>query len=78
MAKAKATYEDKLARLTAIVEELEKGDAALERGVELYKEGLALARDCSARLEAARNEVRQVGRELLTAFDENADSGDGE
>lgn len=75
---AEATYEDKLARLTAIVEELERGDAALERGVELYKEGLALARECSARLETARNEVRLVGSELLTTFDENAGDGEGE
>lgn len=74
---AEATYEEKLTRLTAIVEELEKGDAALERGVELYKEGLALARECSERLEAAKNDVRLVGRELLTTFDQSEGSGDG-
>ncbi|MEF2144075.1 MAG: exodeoxyribonuclease VII small subunit [Desulfovibrionaceae bacterium] len=72
----KATYEDRLARLTAIVEELEKGDAPLERGVALFKEGLDLARECSAQLETARNEVKLVSQGLLEAFEENVSGGD--
>jgi len=70
------TYEDKLARLIAVVEELEQGDVPLERGVALYKEGLALARECSRRLQAAKNEVTQVGRELLTVFEPDETAGE--
>ncbi|SKA72120.1 Exodeoxyribonuclease VII small subunit [Paucidesulfovibrio gracilis DSM 16080] len=71
------TYEDKLARLTAVVEELESGDVPLERGVELYKEGLTLARDCSRRLQEAQNEVTRMGRDLA-AFDPDELGGEDE
>jgi exodeoxyribonuclease VII small subunit len=44
--------------------------------VALYKEGLALARECSRRLQAAKNEVTQVGRELLTVFEPDETAGE--
>ena len=60
MAKKQETFEDSLARLSAIVEELEAGEVPLEKGVALFKEGVALAAACRKRLEQARNEVSVV------------------
>lgn len=58
MTRRKDDFESRLARLREIVEKLEAGDLALEDGVSLFKEGLALAKSCREQLEKARNEVR--------------------
>ena len=66
---AKETFEDRLERLKAVVEQLERGDLPLERGVALYKEGLELVKSCGKQLETARHEVRVVSEGLLREFD---------
>lgn len=60
MAKKQESFEQSLERLSAIVEELEAGEVPLEKGVALFKEGVALAALCRKRLEQARNEVKLV------------------
>jgi len=45
---AAKTFEQKLARIDAIVKELEGGTVELQRATELFKEGKMLARDCEA------------------------------
>jgi len=57
MSAARNSFEDNLERLQAIVDQLESGELPLEKGVALYKEGLAAARDCRQALESARVEV---------------------
>ncbi|MGC1379805.1 MAG: exodeoxyribonuclease VII small subunit [Candidatus Baltobacteraceae bacterium] len=50
------TFEQKLARIDAIVKELE-GGADLQRATELFKEGKLLARECEALLKSAQKQV---------------------
>ncbi len=66
---AKETFEQRLERLKTIVERLERGDLPLEEGVELYKEGLALAQACGKQLESARHEVKIVSDGLVREFE---------
>ncbi|HWU92517.1 MAG TPA: exodeoxyribonuclease VII small subunit, partial [Sphingomicrobium sp.] len=44
------SFEAALARLEEIVRTLEKGEAPLDRSIELYQEGDRLKRHCEARL----------------------------
>ncbi len=58
MKKKELTFEERLARLQAIVTTLEAGNSPLEESVALYKEGLALAAACREQLERARHDIR--------------------
>ena len=69
-AKKKASFEDQLKRLQAIVSELEKTDIALEKSVALYKEGVELAKSCREQLKAARQEVTVLSEGFFTPFKE--------
>jgi exodeoxyribonuclease VII small subunit len=55
--KSEPTFEQGLERLEQIVEELEKGDLALERALELFEEGMKLSVACRKKLEEAENRV---------------------
>ena len=75
----KLTFEKQMARLQRVVEELEKGDLALEKSVLLYKEGQALAARCREQLEKARHAVTLRGEQGLADFPDtagNEESGD--
>ncbi len=50
----KPKFEKQMERLQWIVDALEKGDLALEKSVQLYKEGRNLAAACREQLEKAR------------------------
>lgn len=80
MGEAKDRFEDRMQRLSTIVETLEKGELPLEEGVALFKEGLLLAKGCREQLETARNEVSVYQDGLLREFSiQGADeSGVGE
>lgn len=66
------SFENNLERLQKIVDQLESGELALEQGVSLYKEGLALTASCRKQLDEARLSVSQVTPEGLVPFDANA------
>ena len=68
MGEAKDRFEDRMQRLSTIVETLEKGELPLEEGVALFKEGLLLAKGCREQLETARNEVSVYQDGLLREF----------
>ncbi len=53
-------FEEKMARLEAIVRELEGGSADLDRAVALFKEGKALARECEGLLKVAQEHVERA------------------
>jgi exodeoxyribonuclease VII small subunit len=76
MAKKQENFEESLARLSAIVEELEAGEVPLEKGVALFKEGVALAALCRKRLEQARNEVAVVRGGLVQDLPPVGEDGD--
>lgn len=51
------TFEAKLARIEAIVKELEGGTVELQRAVELFKEGKTLAQECETLLKSAQEQI---------------------
>ena len=51
-------YEEKMKRLSEIVQALEQGQLSLEESVMLYHEGAALSEECRTELEKAVLEVR--------------------
>ncbi len=66
MAKAREqeqNFEASLASLERIVAQLESGDLPLERALELFEEGVGLARRCQSQLEAAERKVEMLLRE---------------
>ena len=50
-------FEAALKQLEQIVEQLEAGDLALERSLELFEQGVRLSRDCQRRLDQAERRV---------------------
>ena len=54
------SFEAALARLEEIVRTLEKGEAPLDRSIELYREGDQLRRHCEARLKDAQMRIEQI------------------
>ena len=54
------SFEAALARLEEIVRTLEKGEAPLDKSIELYQEGDRLKRHCEARLKAAQARIEQI------------------
>ncbi|MDI6709669.1 MAG: exodeoxyribonuclease VII small subunit [Thermoanaerobacterales bacterium] len=57
---AEATFEESLGRLEEVVRQLEDGDLPLEKALDLYAEGVALARYCHGLLERAEQQVREL------------------
>ena len=56
----KPAFEEAMARLEAIVTELEKGEAPLEEAMALFEEGTALMKQCSAALDRAEQKVAKL------------------
>ncbi|HVY35137.1 MAG TPA: exodeoxyribonuclease VII small subunit [Caulobacteraceae bacterium] len=54
------SFEQSLAELEAIVQELESGQAPLEQSITLYERGARLKAHCEAKLEAARLKVDKI------------------
>ncbi len=56
-------FEESLVVLEKIVAQLESGDLPLERALELFEEGVGLARRCQSQLEEAERKVELLLRE---------------
>ena len=54
------SFEDALKRLEAIVQQLESGEAPLDKAIELYGEGDRLRAQCETRLAAAQARIEQI------------------
>ena len=61
-AKPVETFESSLDELEKVVRELEGGDLALERSLELFERGMALSDACRKQLEAAETRVDMLVR----------------
>jgi exodeoxyribonuclease VII small subunit len=57
------SFESSLASLERIVANLESGELPLERALELFEEGVALARRCQTQLGDAERKVEMLLRE---------------
>ncbi len=64
-------FESAVGRLEAITEELESGEATLEESIELYSEGLAIAKECHDKLAAAENKIKVIARKNDIAVEED-------
>lgn len=53
-----ATFEDSLKKLESIVDQLERGDLALEESIKLFEEGVNLSNTCKKELETAEGKVQ--------------------
>jgi exodeoxyribonuclease VII small subunit len=70
-------FDERLARLEAIVGELENGGIALEPAIERYQEGVALLADCRAILSGFRQRVEELssGAEpVLRPYEDDPDA----
>jgi exodeoxyribonuclease VII small subunit len=52
------SFEESLKKLESIVEQLEKGDLALEDSLKLFEEGVSLSAACKKELDAAEGKVQ--------------------
>jgi exodeoxyribonuclease VII small subunit len=74
-------FEDALARLEEIVEELEEGEAELDRTLALFEEGVKLSKLCHKRLEAAEKKIEvlikkeggKLGRQVVEGEEDDLD-----
>lgn len=75
-----ARFEQALAELEQLVEQLESGDLTLEESLTQFERGVGLARECRESLQAAEHKVQilldQEGGEALTDYE--PDTGDGD
>lgn len=56
-------FEDAMKRLDVIVAKLEEDKLPLDEMLSVYEEGVALARYCGEKLEAAEQKVRLIARQ---------------
>jgi len=66
-------FEQSLNNLEALVTRMEQGDMPLDESLKAFEEGIALTRECQARLAAAELQVtkliEQQGQPALVPFD---------
>ncbi len=73
-------FEECLARLEKIVDELERGDIPLERALTLFEEGMQLSTSCRKELDEAEGKVeillKQNGKLQPEPFEPVADKAE--
>lgn len=79
--KAKKAYKDfesAMARLHEVTAQLESGEVKLEEAIDLYTEGLEIARDCDLKLTEAEKKIKIImeknGRLVEEEFGEGDDT----
>ncbi len=51
------TFEEAMSRLEYVVDQLENGEAPLEKAIELFQEGMLLSKYCSAKLDEVEQKI---------------------
>ncbi|MFQ5892728.1 MAG: exodeoxyribonuclease VII small subunit [Candidatus Tectimicrobiota bacterium] len=64
-------FEKALKRLEAIVEQLEDGQLELEKSLQLFEEGIRLARFCAEKLQETEQKIEILAREHEGLFAED-------
>lgn len=54
------SFEEALAELTKVVEQLEQGDLTLDEALALFEAGVGLARHCRRRLDEAEGKIQRL------------------
>ncbi len=72
-------FEKALKRLEAIVDQLEDGQLDLEKSLQLFEEGIGLARLCAGKLQEAEQKIELLSQEHEDLFaEEEADDDEEE
>jgi len=70
-------FEEALAELNQLVEQMEQGGLTLEESLQSFERGIALTRSCQTALKAAEQKVQILteknGQTLLEPFTDEAD-----
>ncbi len=66
---AKRTLEQSLKRLEEIVNRMEGGETPLDEAVELYEEGIAIAKECAEKLKAAELKIKKLSKDVEGQFE---------
>jgi exodeoxyribonuclease VII small subunit len=72
------SLDDRLARLEAIVAELESGGAPLEQAIERYQEGVELLKRCRATLGEYKKRVEELSQSAEQSLREYAGDPDAD
>ena len=69
------SFESSLEALEKIVQQLETGDLALEKSLELFEQGIKLSRQCQERLNQAERRIEVLlrdnqGRPVVSPFED--------
>lgn len=73
-------FDERLARLEAIVAELEDGELGLEGAIERYREGVELLRGCREQLAGFRRQVEELSEaaeQALRPYEDDPDAQEG-
>ena len=78
---ARVKFEQAMARLEAIVGQLENGDLSLDESLKIFEEGIRLSKNCLKVLEEAERKVEVLvqdtnGKKQLRAFSLDDDAGE--
>lgn len=76
---AEESFDARLARLEAIVGELEGGELGLEGALARYRDGVGLLKACRAQLDGFRRQVEELSAEAegtLTPYAGDPDAGE--
>lgn len=81
MTKKEPKLEASFKRLEEIVEELERGDLALEKSLKIFEEGIKLSRYCSSKLDEAEKRIEILlegddGKLKAVSFDERDENSE--
>ena len=76
LADAPANFEDAMAELQQLVNQMEAGELALEASIAAYKRGADLVKYCQAQLDKVESQVKILEGDMLKPFATDADEGD--
>jgi exodeoxyribonuclease VII small subunit len=71
-APAPASFEEAMAELERLVEQMEAGDLPLEASVAAYKRGSELVKYCTTQLDKVEEQVKILEGEMLKPFADEA------
>ncbi|MFK4169094.1 exodeoxyribonuclease VII small subunit [Paenibacillus lautus] len=57
------SFEEAMAQLETIVEQLEDGDVPLEKAIDLFQQGMKLSQMCSKKLEQVEQKIEMIVEE---------------
>lgn len=83
MARKKSTFEEALAELESIAEQIEEGKIGLEDSIKKYQDGMKLIAQCRGILDSAERRIQQLeleeeGAGKATEFRESPSDGEND